>query len=79
VADAPAATFEAVTGSWTWAAADAPVADAPVADALAADAPAATSEAPTMGISFFSITGVFSLGFFQCEVQKMMGQKRRLQ
>jgi hypothetical protein len=41
-------------GSWTGAAADAPV----------ADAPAATSEAPTMGISFFSIVGVFSSGFF---------------
>jgi hypothetical protein len=35
-----------------------------VADASAADAPAATSEAPTMGISFFSIAGVFSSGFF---------------
>jgi hypothetical protein len=30
----------------------------------AADAPAATSEAQKMGISFFSITGVFSSGFF---------------
>jgi hypothetical protein len=39
-------------------------ANAPVADAPAADAPAATSEAPTMGISFFSIAGVFSSGFF---------------
>jgi hypothetical protein len=29
-----------------------------------ADVPAATSEAPTMGISFFSIAGVFSSGFF---------------
>jgi hypothetical protein len=34
------------------------------ADAPVADAPVATSEAPTMGISFFSITGVFSSGFF---------------
>jgi hypothetical protein len=63
-ADAPAATFEAVMGAWTGA---------------AADAPAATSEAPTMGISFFSIAGVFSLGFFRREVKKMMGQERRLQ
>jgi hypothetical protein len=62
-ADAPAATFKAATGSWTGAAADEP----------AADAPAATSEAPTMGISFFSIVGVFSLGFFQRKVEKMMG------
>jgi hypothetical protein len=53
-ADAPVATFEAATGAWTGAA----------ADALAADAPVATSETPTMGISFFSIAGVFSLGFF---------------
>jgi hypothetical protein len=37
------------------------------------------SEAPTMGISFFSIAGVFSSGFFLCEVEKMMGQERRLQ
>jgi hypothetical protein len=50
-----------------------------VADALAADASAATSEAPTMGISFFSIAGVFSLGLFRREVEKMMGQERRLQ
>jgi hypothetical protein len=63
-ADAPVATFEAVTGSWTGA---------------AADAPAAMSEAPTMGISFFSIAGVFSSGFFRREVEKMMGQERRLQ
>jgi hypothetical protein len=73
-ADAPAATFEAVMGSSTGAAADALAADAPVADA-----PVATSEAPTMGISFFSIAGVFTLGFFRCEVEKMMGQERRLQ
>jgi hypothetical protein len=39
-------------------------ADAPAANVPAADAPAATSEAPTMGISFFSIAGVFSLVFF---------------
>jgi hypothetical protein len=64
VADAPAATFEAATGAWTGA---------------AADAPASTSEAPTMGISFFSIAGVFSLRFFLREVEKMMGQERRLQ
>jgi hypothetical protein len=32
-----------------------------------------------MGISFFSIAGVFSLGFFLREVEKMMGQERRLQ
>jgi hypothetical protein len=68
-ADAPAAMFEAAMGSWTGAAADAP----------AADAPAATSEAPTMGISFFSIAGVFSSRFFRREVEKMMGQERRLQ
>jgi hypothetical protein len=55
--------LEAETGAWTGAAADAP----------AADAPAATSEAGTMGISFFSIAGVFSLGFFLREVEKMMG------
>jgi hypothetical protein len=41
--------------------------------------PAATSEAPTMGISFFSIAGVFSSGFLRREVEKMMGQERRLQ
>jgi hypothetical protein len=46
---------------------------------VAADALAATSEAPTMGISFFSITGVFSSGVFLREVVKMMGQERRLQ
>jgi hypothetical protein len=68
-ADAPAATFEAATGSWMGAVADAP----------AADTPAATSEAPTMGISFFSIAGVFSSGFFRHEVEKMMGQEMRLQ
>jgi hypothetical protein len=68
-ADASAATFEAATGSWTGAAADAPP----------ADALAATSKAPTMGISFFSIAGVFSSRFFQHEVEKMMGQERRLQ
>jgi hypothetical protein len=68
-ADAPVATFEAATGAWTGAATDAP----------AADASAATSEAPTMGISFFSIAGVFSLGFFLREVEKMMGQERWLQ
>jgi hypothetical protein len=55
--------FEAATGAWMGAAADAPV---------------ATSEAPTMGISFFSIVGVFSSGFFLREVEKMMGQERRL-
>jgi hypothetical protein len=38
------------------------------------DAPAATSEAPIMGISFFSIVGVFS-----SVVEKMMGQERQLQ
>jgi hypothetical protein len=59
--------------------ADAPAADAPAADVPAPDAPAATSEAPTMGMSFFSITGVFSSGFFRREVEKMMGQERRLQ
>jgi hypothetical protein len=59
VANALAATFKAATGSWTGAAAD-----APAADMLAHDALAATSEAPTMGMSFFSIAGVFSLGFF---------------
>jgi hypothetical protein len=32
-----------------------------------------------MGISFFSIAGVFSSGFFQREVEKMMGEERRLQ
>jgi hypothetical protein len=63
-ADAPAATLEAVTRVWM---------------GEAADAPAITSEAPTMGISFFSITGVFSLEFFLREVEKMMGQERRLQ
>jgi hypothetical protein len=68
-ADAPTAMLEAATGAWTGAAADAP----------AADAPAATSEAPTMGISFFSIAGVFSSGFFLREVEKMMGQESRLQ
>jgi hypothetical protein len=52
-ADAPATTLEAATGAWTGA---------------VADVPAATSEAPTMGISFFSITGVFS-----SVVEKMMG------
>jgi hypothetical protein len=62
-ADAPAATFEAATGAWTGAAANVP----------AADAPAATSEVPTMGISFFSIAGVFSSGFFLREVKKMIG------
>ena len=45
-------------------------------DAPAADAPAATS---AMVISFFSIAGVFSSGFFRREVEKMMGQERRLQ
>jgi hypothetical protein len=93
VADAPAATSEAATGAWTGAAAHASAADAPAADApaatfeattgawtaAAADAPVATSETLTMGISFFSIAGVFSLGFFLCEVEKMMGQERRLQ
>jgi hypothetical protein len=74
VAGAPVATFEAAMGAWTGAAADASAVDAP-----AADAPAATSEAPTMGISFFSIVGVFSLGFLRREVEKMMGQERRLQ
>jgi hypothetical protein len=64
VADAPVATFEAATGAWTGA---------------AANAPTAASEAPTMGISFFSIAGVFSLGFFLHKVEKMMGQERRLQ
>jgi hypothetical protein len=68
-ADAPAATLEAATGAWTGAAADVPM----------ADALAATSEVPTMGISFFSIAGVFSSGFFLHEVEKMMGQERRLQ
>jgi hypothetical protein len=34
----------------------------------AADAPVATLEAPTMGISFFSIAGVFS-----SVVEKLMG------
>jgi hypothetical protein len=58
-ADAPVATFEAAMGAWTGAVADAPV---------------ATSEATTMGISFFSIAGVFS-----SVVEKMMGQERRLQ
>jgi hypothetical protein len=53
-------------------------ADAPVADAPAADAPAAISEAPTMGISFFSIAGVF-FGVFSSVVEKMMGQEMRLQ
>jgi hypothetical protein len=80
-------------GAWTGAAADAPAADAPAADApaamfeaaigawmgAAADAPVAMSEALIMGISFFSITGVFSSGFFLREVEKMMGQERRLQ
>jgi hypothetical protein len=41
--------LEAATGAWTGA---------------AADAPAATSEAPTIGISFFSITGGFLWDFF---------------
>jgi hypothetical protein len=50
--------LEAATGAWTGA---------------AADAPAATSEAPTMGISFVSIAGFFSSGFFPREVEKMMG------
>jgi hypothetical protein len=63
-ADAPVAMLEAATGAWTGAVADAP----------AADAPAATSEAPIMGISFFSIAGVFS-----SVVEKMMGRERRLQ
>jgi hypothetical protein len=77
-ADAPTATLEAATGAWTGAAADAPAANAPVAmseavkgawtgaaaDAPMADAPAATLEAPTMGISFFSITGSFLQVFF---------------
>jgi hypothetical protein len=65
-----------------------------VANTPAADVPAATSEAATgawtgaaanapaatsaMGISFFSIAEVFSSGFFQCEVEKLMGQERRL-
>jgi hypothetical protein len=49
------------------------------ADAPVADAPTATSEALTMGISFFSIAGVFSSRFFLREVEKMMGQERRLQ
>jgi hypothetical protein len=61
--------LEAATGAWTGAVADAPMADAPVA----------TSEASTMGISFFSIAGVFSSEFFLCEVEKMMGQERHLQ
>jgi hypothetical protein len=39
----------------------------------------ATSEVPTMGISFFSITRVFSSGISLREVEKMMGQERRLQ
>jgi hypothetical protein len=47
-----------------------------VSNAPAPDAPAATS---AMGISFFSIVGVFSLGFFRREVEKMMGQERWLQ
>jgi hypothetical protein len=34
------------------------------------DAPVATS---AMGISFFSIAGVFSSGFFRREVENMMG------
>jgi hypothetical protein len=46
-ADASAPTSEAVTGAWTGATADAPAADAPAA-MLA------------MGISCFSIAGVFS-------------------
>jgi hypothetical protein len=54
VADVPAAKLEAATGSWMGAGADVPTPDAPVA----------TSEVPTMGMSFFSIAGVFSLGFF---------------
>jgi hypothetical protein len=44
------------------------------ADTPAADVSVATSEAPTMDISFFSITGIFS-----SVVEKMMGQERRLQ
>jgi hypothetical protein len=63
---------EAAMRSWTGAAADAPTADVPVTDAPTAnvpapDAPAATSEAPTMGMSFFFIAGVFSLGFFDAK------------
>jgi hypothetical protein len=82
-ADAPAATSKAATGAWTGAADDAPAATFEAATGswtgAAADALAAMSEAPTMGISFFSIARVFSLGFFRCEVEKMMGQERRLQ
>jgi hypothetical protein len=79
---------EAATGAWTGAAADAPPADAPAATfeaatgawtAVSADGSVAMLEAPTMGISFFSIIGVFSSGFFLREVEKMMGQERRLQ
>jgi hypothetical protein len=40
---------------------------------VAVDVPVAMSEALTMGISFFSIAGVFSSGFFRREVEKMMG------
>jgi hypothetical protein len=81
--DAPADTSKAATGAWPGAAANAPAADAPAATleaatgawtGAAADAPAATSEAPTLGISFFSIVGVFS-----SVVKNMMGQERRLQ
>jgi hypothetical protein len=32
-----------------------------------------------MGISFFSIARAFSSRFFLSEVEKMMGQERRLQ
>jgi hypothetical protein len=73
MAGALVATSEAAMGAWTGAAADAPAADVPAATleaamgawtGAAADAPVATSEASTMGISFFSIAGVFSLGFF---------------
>jgi hypothetical protein len=87
-ADAPTAMSEAATGAWTGAAADAPAATleavmgawtGATAYAPAADAPAATSEAPTMGISFFSIAGVFFFGVFSSVVEKMMGHERRLQ
>jgi hypothetical protein len=44
-------------GAWMGAVANAPADDAPADDAPVADAPAATS---AMGISFFSIIGVFS-------------------
>jgi hypothetical protein len=36
-------------------------------------------ESADNGISFFSIARVFSSGFFRREVEKMMGQERRLQ